>query len=193
MRQAKMVLWPILLIGVAMIVLPFAISLPSKASAGQKMMDSFHPIMQPDQVRQTTDYYNQTFVPLRAVATGGVQAGAEVPHLIAALAKPLHMTPTEVQHFLATDFPAMGGLLGSLPQLAPIFTKVPSGLDHYRPLVETMRSNVANYAQIDSLMNFNLFTWFFVIPGGLLVLLASWPLFSGRIRPASRAEAVGVA
>jgi len=49
----------------------------------------------------------------------------------------------------------MAKLLESFPQLVPIFTDVPPGLDHYKPLVTTMKDNVHNYAQIDSLPNFN--------------------------------------
>ena len=49
--------WPILIIGVLLIVAPFAISLPSKASAGQAMLDNFHPIMQPASVKQTVSLY----------------------------------------------------------------------------------------------------------------------------------------
>ena len=79
----------------------------------------------------------------------------------------------QVQQFLGADFPAMAKLLASFPQLVPVFTNVPPGLDVYKPLVTTMQENVHNYAQIDSLPNFNLFTWFFVIPGILLVLLAA--------------------
>jgi hypothetical protein len=171
--MTRKVLWPILVIGILLIVMPFAISLPSKASAGQTMLNEFHPIMQPANVNTTVNYYYQTFVPLRGVANGGVQAAPEIPKLIAGLASQLHMTPTQVQQFLGTDFPAMAKLLESFPQLVPIFTDVPPGLDHYKPLVTTMKDNVHNYAQIDSLPNFNLFTWFFVIPGVLLVLLAA--------------------
>jgi hypothetical protein len=173
-------LWTILVIGAALIVLPFAISLPSKASAGQTMMDNFHPIMQPKSVAKTVNYYNQTFVPLRPVAQGGVQAAAEVPQLIDGLAKQLHMTPAQVQQFLGQNFPAMAQLLGNFPKLVPVFTNVPPGLDHYLPLVSTMQANVRNYAKIDSLPNFRLFTWFFVIPGVLLIGLAGWPLVAGR-------------
>ncbi len=180
----RKVLWPILAIGVALIVMPFAISLPGKASAGQTMMDNFQPIMQPANVNTTVDYYNRTFVPLRPVAIGGVQAAAEVPQMIPALAKALHMTPAQVQQFLGTGFPAMAQLMANLPKLVPVFTKVPPGLDHYLPLVRTMQNNVGNYAKIDSLPNFRLFTWFFVIPGVLLVLLAGWPLVTERrLRP----------
>lgn len=190
MRESKLFFVPILVIGVLMLVAPFAMSLPSKANAGQHMMDNFHPIMQPASVTRTADYYNQTFLPLRAVATGGIQAAAEVPKLIGALAAPLHMTPARVQSFLSTNFPAMGGLLSSLPKLVPTFTNVPGGLDHYKPLVDTMQANVSNYAQIDSLVNFRLFTWFFVIPGVLLVLLAGWPLLTARRgTPSARAAA----
>jgi hypothetical protein len=181
MNQTKRAFYlPVVVIGVALIVMPFAISLPSKASAGQTMMDNFHPIMQPAAVQKTVNYYNQTFVPLRPAAIGGVAAATEVPNLIAGLAKQLHMTPAQVQQFLGTNFPAMAKLLGSFPQLVPVFTNVPPGLDHYLPLVRTMQGNVSSYAKIDSLPNFRLFTWFFVVPGVLLVLLAGWPLIAAR-------------
>jgi hypothetical protein len=190
MRQTKVFLWPILVIGIALIVLPFAISLPSKASHGQTMMDQFHPIMQPASVRTTVNYYDKTFVPLGAVAVGGDRAALELPGMIGALSKALHMTPTELQAFLGKNFPAMGALLGNLPKLVPIFTNVPPGLAHYKPLVGTMNANVDNYAKIDSLPNFRLFTWFFVIPGALLVLLAGWPLLAtSRSRGAAAATA----
>jgi len=45
--MTRKVLWPVLVIGILLIVMPFAISLPSKASAGQTMLNEFHPIMQP--------------------------------------------------------------------------------------------------------------------------------------------------
>jgi hypothetical protein len=40
-----------------------------------------------------------------------------------------------------------------------------------------MRVNVTNYQQVNSLPDFRLFTWFFVLPGALLVLLAGIGLF----------------
>ena len=62
-----------------------------------------------------------------------------------------------------------------------IFAQVPPGLVHYKPLVTTMQANVADYKQVDSLPSFRLFTWFFVVPGVLLVLLSSVGLFGGRL------------
>ena len=45
--------WPILIIGVLFIILPFAISMPAKTGAGQRMLNDFHPIMQRVAVDQT--------------------------------------------------------------------------------------------------------------------------------------------
>ena len=163
--MSRKVLWAVMVIGILLVVAPFAINLPGKASAGQKMIDNFHGIMQPGAVKQTVDYYNNTFVPLGSVAQGGVQAAAEV------------------QQFLGSNYPAMAKLLGSFPQLVPIFKNVPPGLDFYKPLVTTMNNNVHNYKEISSLPNFNLFTWFFVVPGALLVILSGLGLALGRRQP----------
>lgn len=164
--------WPILVIGVLLIAMPFAISLPSKASAGQRMLNSFHPMMQPASVQEAALLYHNTFVPLGQVATGGIAAAGETTQLFAGLAQGLHMTPAQLQAFMGKNYPAMAKLLASFPAMVPIFKQVGPGLTAYLPLVNTMQANVQNYAAIDSLPNFNLFTWFFVVPGLLIVLFA---------------------
>jgi hypothetical protein len=179
-RVTRAPLWAILAIGAILIVTPFAIGLPSKATAGQTMLDELHPLMQPDSVHKTVYYFDSTFVPLRPVAVGAVQAAGETSKLIGALATPLHMSPTQVQKFLGASFPATANLLQGLSQLAPIFANVPPGLTHYGPLVRAIRANVGNYAQVDSLPNLKLFTWILVIPGVLLVLLTVGPLLTAR-------------
>jgi hypothetical protein len=182
-KKLHWALWPIMAIGVALIVAPLAISLPSKASAGQKMLDGFHPLMQPAAVQTTVDYYNKTFTALGPVATGGVVAANEVPQLFAGLAGALHMNQPQLAQFLGTNYPAMAQMLQQFPQLVPVFKNVPPGLAWYKPLVTTMHAQVSNYASVDSLPNFNLFTWFFIVPGILLVLLASIALFVLRRGP----------
>ena len=57
----------VLVIGLALVIAPFALGLPDKSAAGQRMMNGFQPIMQPDQVRTTADYYIGVFVPLGKV------------------------------------------------------------------------------------------------------------------------------
>jgi len=189
MRQNRTPWLAVLVIGVALIVIPFAISLPSKASAGQKMINAFAPIMAPAHVARTVDYYDNTFVPLKSVAVGAQQAASELPGMLSALGHALHMSPTAVGHFLSSGFPAMGGLLSALPKLNGVFSQVPSGLAFYGPLVHTMQANVGNYHQIASLPTFTLFTWFFVAPGALLVLLALPALLAARRRSPARAAA----
>ena len=70
-----------------------------------------------------------------------------------------------------------GGLLGTMQQNVGISSQVPAGLAHYKPLVTTMQANVGNYKSVTALPSFRLFTWFFVVPGALLVLLAGYGLF----------------
>jgi hypothetical protein len=203
--------WAVLVIGLALVIAPFAFGLPGKAAAGQRMMSGFEPIMQPDQVATTARYYNQIFVPLGTVTPmmsaenlakfqaylkgfGGMQTDAA--KLVPLLAQAMHMTPAQVQQVLATQLPSMaatlqnlpamqrdfGGLLGTMQQNVGIFSQVPAGLSHYEPLVATMQANVDNYAQVNSLPDFRLFTVFFIVPGALLILLAGYGLFGSSLR-----------
>ncbi|HET7568032.1 MAG TPA: hypothetical protein VFJ91_08590, partial [Gaiellaceae bacterium] len=68
-------------------------------------------------------------------------------------------------------------LIGMMAANTKIFGQVNPGLDWYRPLVTTMQGNVQDFESVDSLPNFNLFTWFFAIPGLLLVLLSGYGLW----------------
>jgi hypothetical protein len=202
----RKVLWPVLAIGLLLVIVPFALGMPGKTAAGQRMLNDFHPLMQAASVQKTADYYNNVFVPLGKVApalndqtvakfqgyaqgfTGMMSDGQK---LVPALAQAMHMTPAQVQTMLVQQFPHMAALLTALPTMSKdfgdliglmaantkIFAQVPAGLDWYKPLVTTMQGNVSDYQSVDSLPNFNLFTWFFVIPGILLVVLAGYGLW----------------
>jgi hypothetical protein len=201
--------WAVLAIGLALVIAPLAMSLPSKASAGERMMSNFQPIMQPSSVATTADYYDNVFTKLRPIALafnantvdrftqyqqGLAAVQKEEPNLIPALAAQLGMTPQQVQQFLAAQFPAFMQMLKGLPQMQTdfagmvglmqqnvgTFKRVPPGLDHYQPLVRTMQANVDNYKQVNSLPSFRLFAWFFIVPGLLLIGIAGYGLWSGR-------------
>jgi hypothetical protein len=202
--------WAVLVIGLALVIAPFALGLPGKSAAGQRMLNSFQPIMQPNQVGITADYYDHVFVPLGKVTPmmsaqnlakfqtylngfGGMQSDAA--KLVPMLARALNMTPAQVQKLMAAQLPSMaamlqnlpamqrdfGGLLGTMQGNVDIFSRVPAGLTHYRPLVRTMQANVDNYRQVNSLPDFRLFTVAFVVPGALLVLLAGFGLFGNPL------------
>lgn len=206
----RKILWAVLVIGIALVVAPFALSLPSKTAAGQRMLNGFQPIMQPTQVQKTAFYYNDVFTPLgkvtpmmsaqnlakfQAYLAGFAGVQTDAAKLVPMLAQSLHMTPAQVQVFMSKQLPAMsgmllgigqmqrdfGGLLGTMQGNADIFSQVPAGLAHYKPLVTTMQANVDNFKQVNSLPDFRLFTWFFAVPGLLLFLLAGFGLYGERL------------
>jgi hypothetical protein len=207
--MTRKLLWCVFAIGLALVIAPLALGLPGKSAAGERMLNGFQPIMQPDQVKVTANYYDHVFVPLGKVTPmmsaqnlarfqgylkgfSGMQTDAA--KLVPLLAQALQMTPAQVQKLMATQLPSMaamlqnmpamgrdfGGLLGTMQQNVGIFSRVPAGLAHYEPLVRTMQANVQNYKQENSLPNLRLFTRIFVVPGVLLILLAGLGLFGTR-------------
>ncbi len=204
----KKLLWTVFALGALMIAAPLAMGLPAKADEGQKMIDAFKPLMDQKNVDVTADYYNNVFVPLGNVVpamsqenidkfkgyVAGFEAlGVDAQNMVPALAAAMGMPEADVQAFMAQQFPAMSATLQGLPQMQQdfsglvglmdanvgIFEKVPAGLDHYKPLVTTMQAEVGNYDKVAGLPDFRLFTWFFVIPGAILMALATAGLLRG--------------
>lgn len=174
----RKILWAVLVIGAALVIAPLAMSLPSKSSAGERMMNGFEPIMRADQVETTARYYNDVFVPLGNIVPLMTEANVARFQGYAAALKSVQ-GPGAAQ--MRQDF---GMLLTAMKQNTGIFSQVPAGLAHYKPLVTTMQANVDNYRQINSLPDFRLFSVFFIVPGALLVLLAGLGLFGPRVRAA---------
>jgi hypothetical protein len=201
----RVVLSVLLLLGVAMIVTPLATGMFGKTKAAHQMMGDFRPIMQPASVDKTVYYMNNVFAPLRPLAKlmnqatvaklgaymQGMQAvQTEAPKLVPLLAKSTGSTPEQVQQMLAQQYPALAQMFTGLPQMTKdfaavltpmgksvgVFQQVPAGLDHYHPIVLAVANNVDNFKQADSLPRMDLFPWFFIIPGALLVLLSGWLL-----------------
>ena len=172
--------WAVLAIGVALVVTPFAMSLPTKAASGQEMLNGFQPIMQPDQVAKTADYYNNVFVPLGQVTPMmSEQNLAKFQAYLDGLGQmKFDASALPMLQQMQRDF---GGLLGTMQQNVGIFSQVPAGLTHYKPLVTTMQANVENYKQVNSLPDFRLFTVFFVLPGVLLIGIAVYGLYGDRM------------
>ncbi len=202
----RKLLWAVLVIGLALVIAPFALSLPTKANAGERMLNDFQPIMQPASVQTTADYYYKTFVPLGTIIpamgpptiqkfdgylTGLSRMQTDAAKLAPLLAQALQMTPAQVQALMAKQLPSIAAMLEVLPRMKtdfsgllalmssnqPVFNRVQPGLTHYKPLVDTMQANVDNYKQVNSLPSFRLFAWFFIVPGALLILLAGYGLF----------------
>jgi hypothetical protein len=190
----------LLVVGIGLIAAPFAMSMFSRADKGATMVNDFRPIMQPANVQKTADYYNNTFVKLRPIALAmNAQTVATFNGYskgITAMMQDLAKMPPAQQQALAQNYPAMAAMLKGLPQMQKTlagftamiaanldtFRNVPPGLDHYKPLVETMQANVGNYASVDAMPQMRFFPWFFIIPGILLVLAAAY-LLVGDVKP----------
>jgi hypothetical protein len=164
--------WGVLAIGAVLIAAPIALGLPGKAAAGQRMLDDFGPIMAPGQVQKTADYYHDVFVPLGRITPVFTEANADK---FGGYLQGMRQAGIQIPPQAAQDFT---GLVSTMKQAVPIARQVPAGLAHYRPLVDTMQGNVADFESVDSLPDFDLFTWFFVVPGILLVLLAGAGLWT---------------
>jgi hypothetical protein len=168
----KALWWGVLVIGIALIVAPLAMGLPGKAAAGERMMGDFQPIMAPDQVQQTADYYFNVFTPLGQITPVFTNANATK---FQNYLQGMQTAGIKIPPAAAKDFT---GLVGMMKQAVPIATQVPAGLAHYKPLVTTMQGNVSDFKQINSLPSFNLFAWFFMVPGVLLLLLSGAGLWT---------------
>jgi hypothetical protein len=169
--NGKALWWGVLVIGVALIVAPLAMGLPGKSAAGERMINDFQPIMAPDQVQKTADYYYNVFVPLGQITPMYTDANAAKfqNYLAGMQAAGLQIPPAAAKDF--------SQLVGTMKAAVPIASQVPAGLSHYEPLVVAMQGNVNNFDQLSSLPRFTLFTWFFVVPGALLVLLSGIGLY----------------
>ena len=164
--------WGVLAIGIALIAAPLAFGLPGRSAAGTRMMNDFRPLMGHVQVQQTASYYYDVFVPLGKITPMFTQQNADT---FQGYLNGLQSSGVALPPAAKGDF---ARLLGTMQAAVPIAARVPAGLQHYQPLVTAMEGNVDDFAQLDGLPSFQLFTWFFVVPGILLVLLAGGGLWN---------------
>ena len=76
--MCRKMMWGVLVVGLMLIVAPFAIGLPGKAAGGEKMIDAFGPIMDEQNVQKTADYYYDVFVPLGDVVPAMTQENIDL-------------------------------------------------------------------------------------------------------------------
>jgi hypothetical protein len=101
----------IAVIGVVLIIAPFAVSVPAKAKAVDGLTTAFRPSLTAPAVRQST-------ADLHTVQAMATQLETQ---LLPALAKALKVTPTQLGTTLNTAFPAFGRGVTDLPAIVPRF------------------------------------------------------------------------
>jgi hypothetical protein len=145
--RGRPAVWTLLALGLAVAAAPVAFQMFDRAPKGAEMIDSFRPMMTRERVQSVQGY----FVTLGA-AEGQLRVNA-LPMVVEA-----------------------GGDPAGYPAITQWSADWPAILTDFNPMVATMSDNVDNYQAVDALPSFDLFPWFFVIPGVLVAGLAGLAL-----------------
>jgi len=164
-----------LLVGAALVAIPFQTGMWSRAPKGAKMITAFAPyeqVQRIDRLRGDVALFENA---VREVNTKG--PALQFPHAPSAA--------DARRRFAVSD-----------PQVALFARQWPAIDRRFVGVLDPIRANVGNYQAIAALPSFTLFPWFFLAPGAILVLVAALGLgFPGawaRLRWVVLALAVGL-
>lgn len=149
----------VLLVGAALILLPSATHMWSRAPKGAKLIRAFSPYMQPTRLERRQLDVAQINAGVREAATHGPRL--QFPKATNAR--------SATRQFASAD-----------PAFALFATQWPAIDRRYRALLDPMQANRSNYDAIAALPSFTLFPWLFVVPGALLAVLALGALLYPR-------------
>ena len=155
----------LVLLGLALIVMPFAFDMFNRAPKGATMIVGFRPFM--------TESRLEGFQRDMSEVNAGVQQskGSVAAYLEGVSA----IGPSATVRF-RTEYPAFASFAGQWGTIDA----------HMTDLLDQVQGNLANYQAVAALPSFNLFPWFFVIPGilvlGLMTVLVVRPRRWGTAR-----------
>ncbi len=163
--RAGVALPVLVVLGVGLVVAPFAFQMFQRAPKGGEMMDEFQSIMKRRRVQTIQGYF----------ATMAVGQGAIRIDLIPAAKQAGGPSSALTDDEFARQFPAVAKLNRDWIGI----------INDMTPMIGAMSDNVDNYDAIKALPPFPLFPWFFVVPGILTVVLA-FLASRGSGRPTAR-------
>lgn len=146
MKASKTISVLVLLIGVLLVVAPFAYKMFDRAPAGAEMMKDFEPVMTQANVDKFNGYM-QGFA--------GMQE--DINNMMPALEQ-MGMT----QEQFGAQYPKLAAGIGQMDVMGKDFQTV----------VTVMDNNIENYDKANKLP-MKTMPWFFVIPGAVLIVLAA--------------------
>jgi len=153
-----------LFVGVGMMLAPVAFQMFTRAPSGASMINDFRPYMEVEKIELFQGYMEQI--------------GAAAAETETALIADLSAAGSIDEADLDSDFALVAAFLDEWPTID----------EDMSDMLDTMDTNRGNYAAVDALPSFDLFPWFFVIPGLLVALTAAVVLFRER---KGRSVAVG--
>ncbi len=142
--------WLAVAFGVVLVGASLLLSLPGKSADADDLNDNLEPVYTVATVQDAQEA-------LSTVSMMGTQLETE---LLPALATQLEISPEQLGEQIAADFPAMAGVLDSMPDT----------LGRFGTFVETFNDNLDNYATLRP-VEFTPIIWT-VIVAGLVVLVA---------------------
>lgn len=149
------------IVGAGLIAAPFLFQMFSRAPQGAVMINDFRPLMTRSNVTKTQLYF--------------LTIGAAEGEFRTQFAKPQEIDKGSTARDLRSAFPASTALSEQFPKIS----------GDMAPMIGAMSDNLDNYAAVDALPPFDLFPWFFVGPGLILLTIASK---GGSSRKSARAR-----
>jgi len=145
--------------GVLLIVVPFALSLPTKAADADQMNANLRPVY-------TQTLITQAGAALTTMSTMGTEMSET---MLPALADQLGMTTDQLQMFLGDNFPATAAALQSMP----------ASMARFQGLVATFDANLDNYETLTT-VSFAPIIWTVIVGGAVMLLAGLWTLLAIR-------------
>jgi len=148
-----------LVVGLLLLVVPLALSLPGKAADADQLNANLKPI------------YTQALVDNAkgGLATIGAMGTEMQTTMLPALAAQLKMTPEQLQTFLGTNFPATAKALQTMP----------ASLERFNGLVKVFDDNLSNYETLKPVGLAQLIL-ILMVSGGLVAALGAVSVVTGR-------------
>ncbi|MEP7368746.1 MAG: hypothetical protein ABI662_03765, partial [Dermatophilaceae bacterium] len=148
-----------LVVGLLLVLLPMALSLPGKAADADQLNANLKPV------------YSQALVDNATGALGTIGAmGAEMQgKMLPALATQLKMSPAQLQSFLGANFPATAQALQTMP----------ASMGRFNGLVKVFDNNLANYETLKP-VGLERLIWIMIGSGGLVALLGGLTVVASR-------------
>jgi hypothetical protein len=150
----------IAVIGLALVVMPFAFTMFTKAPQGASMLAEFRPFMTASQL----DGFQTDFK--------DVNAGVQQTHAGAAA----YLNANGTQGTFAATYPSFVDFYAQWPSIDATMTN----------LLNKVQGSLGDYQAMAALPSFTLFPWFFVIPGALFLGIAAASLRRPRLWRAGR-------
>jgi hypothetical protein len=148
-----------IVLGAALVVVPLALSLPTKAADADQLNENLRPVYTQELVDQAN----------AAVATVGAMGNEMTDTMLPALAQQLGMSNEELQAFVGQNFPATAAALQNMSD----------SMGRFQGLALTFEANLDNYDTLEP-VSFEPIIWTVIIGGAVMFLMGIWALAIGR-------------